>query len=73
MCYSNVFEAEYSRIFISRNAPYDKTKPHSRILFSSQVPLERLKYFLAGTFFPTFLLFCVIFSADASKRGHGKF
>lgn len=34
MCYSNEFKAEYSRIFISRNAPYDKNQPHSRKLLS---------------------------------------
>lgn len=35
MRYSNVLKAEYSRIFISRNAPYDKkNQPHGRKLLS---------------------------------------
>lgn len=68
MCYSNVFEAEYSKIFISRNAPYDKTKPHNRTLFSLQAPLERLKYFLAGTFLSHFCYF-VLFSLPMQAKG----
>lgn len=56
--YSNVLKAEYSRILISRNAPYDqKNQPHSGKLLSSFFFFEKFKYFLEGIFLSYFCYF----------------